>query len=72
MSDFEYMTECLSRDIILLLMERRKMDMADALRTFYGSDTYAKLSVPQSGLYFQSPQYVYDFLDKEISLGRMC
>jgi len=54
-----------------MLMERRKMPMTDALDTLYNSETYEKLSDPRSGLYFQAPGYVYDFLDKEIEYGRM-
>jgi len=37
----------------------------------YTSDTYAKLKNPHTGLYFQSSGYVYDFLLKEITTGRM-
>ncbi len=47
------------------------MSMADALDTLYNSETYEKLSDPRSGLYFQAPGYVYDFLDKEIEYGKM-
>ena len=35
------------------------------------SETYEKLSDPRSGLYFQAPGYVYDFLNKEIEYGKM-
>lgn len=36
------------------------------MRTLYTSDTYAKLQDAKTGLYFQSPRYVYDFLRNEI------
>ena len=71
MTDFDYMLEGMTRDLAVMLMERRKMPMTDALDTLYNSETYEKLSDPRSGLYFQSPGYVYDFLDKEIEYGRM-
>jgi len=61
----------MTRDLTVLLMERRKMPMTDALDTLYNSETYEKLSDPRSGLYFQAPGYVYDFLDKEIEYGKM-
>lgn len=41
------------------------------LRTLYTSDTYAKLQDAKTGLYFQSPRYVYDFLRNEIKTGKM-
>lgn len=71
MTDFDYMLEGMARDLTVMLMERRKMPMADALDTLYNSETYEKLSDPRSGLYFQAPGYVYDFLDKEIEYGKM-
>ena len=71
MTDFDYMLEGMTRDLAVMLMERRKMPMTDALDTLYNSETYEKLSDPRSGLYFQSPGYVYDFLDKEIEYGKM-
>ena len=71
MTDFDYMLEGMTRDLAVMLMERRKMPMDDALDTLYNSETYEKLSDPRSGLYFQAPGYVYDFLDKEIEYGRM-
>ena len=71
MTDIEFQIECLTRDLILLLIERQGMNMQDALHTLYTSDTYVKLKDTRSGLYFQSPGYVYDFLDKEISTGKV-
>lgn len=71
MTDFDYQVELLTRDLVLLLMERRSMTMPQALEAIYNSDTYNRLKDARSGLYFQSPGYVYDFLDKELSTGRM-
>ncbi|HJA82921.1 MAG TPA: hypothetical protein H9785_02940 [Candidatus Bacteroides intestinavium] len=69
MTGTEYMKECLTKDLVLLLMERRHMDMETALDTLYTSDTFAKLNDSRTGLYFQSPLYVYDFLEHEIETG---
>ncbi len=71
MTDFDYMVEGMTRDLVVLLMERRHVTMAEALDTIYNSETYEKLSDPRSGLYFQAPGYVYDFLEKEINYGKM-
>ena len=71
MGDFEFMVEGMARDLVIRLMERREMSMPSALETLYNSETYEKLSDPRSGLYFQSPGYVYDFLEKEIEYGKM-
>lgn len=71
MKEAEYLIECMTKDLVLLLIERRGMDMKTALRTLYTSDTYDKLTDTRTGLYYQSPGYVYDFLEKEIMTGRM-
>ena len=69
--DFEFMVDILTRDLISLLMERQNMDMKAAFDAFYNSDTYAALNRPESGLYFQSPKYVYSILETEMKTGKM-
>lgn len=54
MTGTEYMKECLTKDLVLLLMERRHMDMETALDTLYTSDTFAKLNDSRTGLYFST------------------
>ena len=61
-SDFEFMIECLSRDIIAILVEEKGMSLPNAFDLFYNSDTYSKLSDPNTGLFFQSPRYVLSYL----------
>ena len=39
MTDIEYMMECMTKDLILLLMERRNMDLETALDTLYTSES---------------------------------
>jgi hypothetical protein len=58
----EHITKCL----ISLLMEREKISLREAFDIVYNSDTFAKLSDPETGLYFQSPGYVYSYLESEI------
>lgn len=71
MTDIEYQVENIVRDMVLRLMECRMMTMTEALDVIYNSDTYNRLKDIRSGLYFQSAGYVYDFLDKEITTGKM-
>ena len=42
-----------------------------ALRAVYNSELYQKLCDPKTGLYFQSPLYVYDYLKNEIKTGKL-
>ena len=69
--DFEFMVDVLTRDLITLLMERENLDMKAAFDLFYNSDTYNTLNRPESGLFFQSPKYVYSLLENEMKTGKM-
>jgi len=54
-----------------MLMEERGLSLHEALDTVYNSETYAKLMDSATGLYFQSPVYIYCYLDRELATGKM-
>lgn len=64
--EFKYMKEHITKRLISMLMEREKVSLREAFDIVYNSDTFAKLSDPETGLYFQSPGYVYSYLESEI------
>ena len=70
-SDFKYMKEAIATDLAELLTKDFGLNIAESLDTLYNSETYAKLSDPNTGLYFQSAQYVYSFLKNELNTGRI-
>lgn len=67
--DFKYMKEAMVADLAELLTKDFGMSITESLDTLYNSETYAKLSEPKTGLYFQSTQYVYSFLKAELATG---
>ena len=69
--DFDYMTECMERDLASMLVEERKLSIREALDIMYNSETYRALKRPESGLFYQSPLYVMSYLDDEIDTGSM-
>ena len=71
MTDFEYQIECTTRDLADKLVGDFSMTVPEALRVVYNSETYEKLINPKTGLYFQSPLYVYAFLKNEVLTGKM-
>lgn len=71
MTDFDHMVESVTADLVVLLMERLGMDLQTALDTVYTSDTFVKLSDPATELYYQSPYYIYSYLETEIKTGMM-
>lgn len=67
MSDFQYMVECITRDLINILVERDGMEMQEAIDQVYTSKTFQHIHDERTGLYFQSSQYVYETLKEEIN-----
>lgn len=67
--ELKYMKEGLTVDLVELLMKDFPLDYKEAMGILYDSDLYSKLSNPATGLYFQSPLYVYSFLKSELQKG---
>lgn len=57
---------------ILLMRQNKDMELNEALAIIFNSDTYQKVMVDKAGLYYQSPRYVFSFLDSEIKNGKIC
>lgn len=58
-SQFQYMVEVMTSDLIRLVMENEQLTMPEAFDRVYNSKTYEHLHNPKSQLYYQSPGYVY-------------
>ena len=65
------MIEELVKDLVLKLMEDRKITMAEALGLVYNSDIYEKILDLETGLFSQSTAYVYEILARELTEGRI-
>lgn len=55
----------------LLMEEDNKLTMEQALSTVFNSDTYQKVLDERTRLYFQSPRYVFSFLEEELKSGKL-
>lgn len=67
----QYLVEGIAKDIIAFLMEDNGYDLPTALKEFYNSETFAKLSDEATGLYIESSSYVYEILKMELNMGRL-
>lgn len=68
----EQMKLDMTKNLALLLMENNlEMTMEQAISVVMNSETYQRLQNDATHLYYQSPRYVYDFLDKELKLGKV-
>lgn len=63
----QFMIECITTELVACVMDDFHVEMQTALDKVYASETYAKLINLHTGLYYQSPLYVYDFLKEELN-----
>ena len=72
MNEKEQMKLDMVKHLALRLMdENSQLTIAQALSTVINSDTYQRLQDDATGLYYQSPGYVYSFLEKELKTARV-
>lgn len=60
-----------NRLAVMLIEQHGELSMQEALSTVFQSDTYQKMMDDKTRLYYQSPFYVFSFLEQELKLGRM-
>lgn len=53
------------------LMQDYNISIEQALDFIYNSDTYQKLENKATGLYIESPAYIYQLLENEYKVGVM-
>lgn len=66
-----YLFEGISADVVRYLVERDGMGLSEAISVFHNSETFSKLEDFDTGLYIESPAYVYDLLQSELKNGRL-
>ena len=65
--DIQFLIECLTEDLIAMLMDAYGVSLDEAADQLYNSRTYSLLENEDSGLYYQSAVYVFDMLREELS-----
>ena len=65
--DAQFLIECLTEDLIAMLMDTYGVSLDEAADQLYNSRTYSLLENEDSGLYYQSAVYVFDMLQEELS-----
>ncbi len=64
--EIQFQIEGNASDVIELLVQLDGFDFEKALDVFYSSKTFQKLERPETGLFFQSPEYIHEILLKEL------
>jgi hypothetical protein len=67
--DIQFQIECLSTELVELLMQKYGWSMKKALDELYSSETYKRLCDPACGLYDEGAVYVFSYLENEIEMG---
>ena len=63
----QFLIEFLGKEVTKLLMEEYGWDVRTAMDTFLRSDTYALVENEDTGLYYQSPAYIFSLLQDELN-----
>ncbi|MBR2550249.1 MAG: hypothetical protein IKE92_09590 [Clostridiales bacterium] len=67
----QQMVEYMVQDLVEMLTEERGIEFDEAMRILYASNVYDKLADIETGLYRESPAYVYGLLQDELNYGRI-
>lgn len=67
----DYLVNYAVDEMTRFFIEDYHVGIQEALDTIYNSDTYRKLTDEQTGLYIQSPAYVYELLNAEYRTGAL-
>ena len=69
MDSIQFQIECLSAEIVEMLMDTYGWDMKKSLDELYGSDTFNLICNPDTGLYYEGAIYVFQYLKTELEFG---
>ena len=61
--------EYIIQDIFDMLATDQNMEYDKAMNKFYNSKVFEKLQDKETGLYLESPEYVYDLFKDEMNFG---
>lgn len=67
----QYLFEGISADVVRLLVEKNDLPLSEAISVFHNSETFSKLEDFETGLYVESPAYIYDMLLSELKYGKL-
>lgn len=62
----QFQIECLTNELVNMLMEEQNITMTQAMDIIYGSHTFEKIERDTTGLYYQGAVYIMDMLHEEL------
>ena len=67
----EQLIEYIIQDIVDMFSSDQNIEYDEAMNKFYNSEVFVKLQDKETGLYMESPEYVYDLFKDEMNFGRI-
>ena len=67
----QQMIEYMVQDLVEILSETQGIEYDIAMHTIYTSEVYDKLLDAETGLYRESPSYVYGLFQDELNFGHI-
>lgn len=71
MSRQDQLIEFVTQDIVEMITIDLGVEYDEAMNKFYHSEVFEKLQNIETGLYMQSPAYVYDLFKDEMNFGHI-
>ena len=63
--------EYVIQDIVDMFATDQNIQYDEAMNKFYNSEVFEKLQDKETGLYLESPEYVYDLFKDELNFGHI-
>lgn len=71
MNKQEQLIEYITQDIIAFQADDKQIDISEAMRLFFTSDTFEKLLDKETGLYLEGSSYIYEIFKDECEYGHI-
>ena len=71
MSKQDQLIEYIVQDIVDMLATDQNIEYDEAMNKFYNSKVFEKLQDKETGLYLESPEYIYDLFKDEMNFGHI-
>lgn len=68
--NMQFQIECLSTELVEMLMNKYGWNIKKALDALYFSETFKRLCDPLCGLYYEGAVYVFSYLENEMETGK--
>ncbi len=70
-NNFDFLVEYITARVVEWIMRDHHLGLEEALLLFHNSETFDKLCQKHTGLYIESPAYIYEVLTEEFRRGTL-